>query len=250
MPSITWIDSTTEVREGESVDVFLVRVNNHQHSVTFGAYWHTDAGTAGTSDYVHQDTGAIGGNDSERRANRAKRTFRTRKDNLLEGNETFTARFSPVRRNVEDIGTTPPRDEKCELTILDADPNITEYRHYLGTGDGTTTPTASARPSRSRPPSAPAWMWTGTRAWGSRSTPTGGPPATSAVPAPTSWSSDTPSSRRTATPTASSMPGGYQDSNDGRWHNLVNRPYRHHRRRRCRRRRRTRRSLPGLLRHR
>ena len=76
---------TTEVREGEDVDVFLVRVTNHQHGVTFGAYWHTDAGTAGTSDYVHQNTGAIWGNDSERRANRAKRTFRTREDNLVEG---------------------------------------------------------------------------------------------------------------------------------------------------------------------
>ena len=87
---------TTEVREGESVNVFLVRVTNHQHSVTFGAYWHTDAGTTGTDDYVHQDTGAIWGNDSERRVNRAKRTFRTREDKLLEGSETFTARFSPV----------------------------------------------------------------------------------------------------------------------------------------------------------
>ena len=62
-------------------------------------------------------------------------------------------------------------------------------------------------------------MWAGTRAWGSGSTPTDGTPATSAVPAPTSWSSDTPSSRRTATPTASGCPAGYQDSN-GRWHNL------------------------------
>ena len=77
-------------------------MNNHQHSVTFGAYWHTDAGTAGTSDYVHQDTGAIGGNDSERLANRNKRTFRTQVDALTESNETFTARFTPTR-NVEDI---------------------------------------------------------------------------------------------------------------------------------------------------
>ena len=29
--------STTEVREGESVDIFLVRVTNHQHGVNFGA---------------------------------------------------------------------------------------------------------------------------------------------------------------------------------------------------------------------
>ena len=38
---------TTQVREGESVDVFLVQVTNHQHSENFGAKWHTDAGTAG-----------------------------------------------------------------------------------------------------------------------------------------------------------------------------------------------------------
>ena len=89
------------------MDVFLVRVTNHQHSVNFGAYWHTDAGTAGTDDYVHQDTSTNSSlfdwaTDAERLANRNKRTFRTRKDNLLEGNETFTARFSPTR-NVEDI---------------------------------------------------------------------------------------------------------------------------------------------------
>ena len=115
---------TTEVREGESVDVFLVRVTNHQHGVTFGAYWHTDAGTAGTDDYVHQDTGAIWGNDSERRANRAKRTFRTRQDSLLEGSETFTARFTPVDNVVD--RDDPARDEKCEITLIDDDPNITE----------------------------------------------------------------------------------------------------------------------------
>ena len=93
--------STTEVREGESVDVFLVRVTNHQHGVNFGAYWHTDA---------------------ERRANRVKRTFRTQVDALTESNETFTARFSSTR-NVVDLDD-PARDEKCEITIIDT-PNIT-----------------------------------------------------------------------------------------------------------------------------
>ena len=106
------------------MDVFLVRVNNHQHSVTFGAYWHTDAGTAGTSDYVYQDTGAIGGNDSERRANRVKRTFRTQVDALTESNETFTARFSPVDNVVD--RDDPEQDEKCEITIIDDAPNITD----------------------------------------------------------------------------------------------------------------------------
>ena len=89
------------------VDVFLVRVNNHQHSVNFGAYWHTDAGTAGTDDYVHQDTSTNSSlfdwaTDAKRLANRNKRTFRPQVDALTESNETFTARFSPTR-NVEDI---------------------------------------------------------------------------------------------------------------------------------------------------
>ena len=115
---------TTEVREGGSVDVFLVRVTNHQHNFTFGAYWHTDAGTAGTADYVHQNSGAVWGNYAEQRANRAKRTFRTREDSLVEGNETFTARFTPTG-NVVNLND-PDRDNKCEITITDDDPNITE----------------------------------------------------------------------------------------------------------------------------
>ena len=97
---------TTEVREGESVDVFLVRVTNHQHGVNFvgvnfGASWHTDA---------------------ECRANRVKRTFRTQVDALTESNETFTARFSSTR-NVVHLDDHA-RDEKCEITIIDT-PNIT-----------------------------------------------------------------------------------------------------------------------------
>ena len=65
------------------MDVFPVRVANYQHSVTFGAYWHTDAGTAGTDDYVHQDTDAIWGNKSEHLTNRAKRTFQSRQNSLV-----------------------------------------------------------------------------------------------------------------------------------------------------------------------
>ena len=106
------------------MDVFLVRVTNHQHIWTFYAYWHTDTGTAGRSDYVHQNTGAVSANDSESLANRAKRTFRTREDNLIEGNETFTARFTPVDNVVD--RNNPDRDEKCEITIIDDAPNITE----------------------------------------------------------------------------------------------------------------------------
>ena len=113
---------TTEVREGGSVDVFNTRVTNHQHDVTFGADWYTDVGTAGTDDYVHQDSRGIWANDSERTANRAKRTVQTLEDSLVEGNETFTIRTDSS--NIVDRND-PTRDEKCEITIIDDDPNIT-----------------------------------------------------------------------------------------------------------------------------
>ena len=114
---------TTEVVEGDSVDVFNVRVTNHQHGVPFSADWYTDVGTAGTDDYVHQSAGGIWSNESERLANRAKRAVETREDSLVEGNETFTIRtdsFNIVDRSDPDL------DEKCEITIIDDDPNITD----------------------------------------------------------------------------------------------------------------------------
>ena len=68
---------TTEVREGGSVDVFLVRVTDHDHWWEyFEAYWFTDAGTAGTEDYVAQD-GSVPirwSYDDERAANRVPGT--------------------------------------------------------------------------------------------------------------------------------------------------------------------------------
>ena len=117
---------TTEVREGDSVDVFLVRVTNHDHWWEyFGAYYFTDAGTAGTGDYVPQDgSGPIRWSyDSERAANRAIHTFETRQDALVEGNETFTVRTD--EGDIADLND-PDRDNKCDITIIDDDPNITE----------------------------------------------------------------------------------------------------------------------------
>ena len=114
----------TTVVEGDSVDVFLIRVTNHQHILPFAAYWHTDAGTAGTDDYVHQNTESIWSTREEHLANRAKRTFATREDTLIEGNETFTARFTPTDL-VVDLDD-PTRDNKCVITIIDNDPNITD----------------------------------------------------------------------------------------------------------------------------
>ena len=114
----------TTVVEGESVDVFLVRVTNHEHSANFGAYWQTRPGTADSTDYVHQDSDVVWSNDSERNANRAKRTFRTRQDSVLEGDETFTVRFTPTS-NVVDM-SNPERDNKCVITIIDDEFKITD----------------------------------------------------------------------------------------------------------------------------
>lgn len=113
----------TEVREGESVDVYLVRITNHQHDATFGAMWHTEAGTADSDDYVHRNTEAIWADDVDAAANRTAFTLQTKEDSLVEDNETFTIRFTPVDNVVD--RNDPDRDEKCDLTIIDDDLKIT-----------------------------------------------------------------------------------------------------------------------------
>ena len=113
---------TTEVREGENVEVFLVRVTNHNHTTKYWAYWYTDAGTADETDYVHQSSGKVWTTDAEAAADRDGRVFRTRNDNELEENETFTARFGPDD-DIVDLDD-PDWDNECEITILDDDPNI------------------------------------------------------------------------------------------------------------------------------
>ena len=208
---------TTEVREGDSVDVFLIRVANHQHSVTFGAYWRTDAGTAGTSDYVHQDTGAIWGSESERLANRAKRTFRTREDSLIEGNETFTARFSPVDIVVD--RNNPDRDEKCEITIIDDDPNITDVEvtsspardDTYGVGETIEiSATFSTDVEVDGDPGLGLWVGSNWRAAGYLR----GSGSDTLVFGYTVKADDSDSD-------GIKMDGGYQDNND-RWHNFLN----------------------------
>lgn len=111
------------VREGDSFEVTLVYLG-HQEGSYFGAAWHTDVGTAGTADYEAQDTEFINGSVEETRGGRWDRTFQTLQDNLLEEAETFTVRFSPTDNVVDP--DNPLRDEKCEITIRDDDPNITE----------------------------------------------------------------------------------------------------------------------------
>ncbi len=108
----------TEVNEGESVDVFLVHVPAFGPGTRIGALWRTDAGTAFAADYVHQQSrstvwGPYG-------SSRVARTVETREDYLVEGNETFTIRFTNTANVVDQ--DNPERDEKCEITIIDDDP--------------------------------------------------------------------------------------------------------------------------------
>ena len=113
---------TTEVREGDSFEVTLVYVGTITGGDRIGAFWHTDAGTADSTDYVHQDTGAIWGTPEDSADSRVNRKVRTRQDNLIEGNETFTVRFTTSAEIADP--DDPERDNKCEITIIDDDPNI------------------------------------------------------------------------------------------------------------------------------
>ena len=209
---------TTEVREGDSVDVFLVRVTNHDHWWEyFGAYWFTDAGTAGTDDYVPQDgSGPIRWSyDAERAANRAIHTFETRQDALVEGNETFTVRTD--EGDIADLND-PDRDNKCDITIIDDDPNITEVAVTSSAGRDNTyglgeTIEISATFSTSVEVNGnPALgFWAGT--WKGASY-LRGSGSNTLVFGYTVKSDDRDGN-------GISMDGGYQDSN-GTWHNFVN----------------------------
>ena len=55
---------------------------------------------------------------------------------MIEGNETFTARFSPVNNVVD--RNDPERDEKCVITIIDDDPNITDVEATSSPATGDT----------------------------------------------------------------------------------------------------------------
>ena len=105
--------------------MFLVRDWDEPSPRKFGAVWNTVAGTASTSDYTSRsDTNHTWGDGNEARANRVKETFRTTADNLVEGDETFTVKFVKPTGVVDP--DDPDKDNKCEITIEDDDPNITD----------------------------------------------------------------------------------------------------------------------------
>ena len=207
---------TTEVREGDSVDVFLVRVTNHDHWWEyFGAYWFTDAGTAGTDDYEDGSGPIRWSYDAERAANRAIHTFEIRQDALVEGNETFTVRTD--EGDIADLND-PDRDNKCDITIIDDAPNITEVAVTSSAGRDNTyglgeTIEISATFSTSVEVNGnPALgFWAGT--WKGASY-LRGSGSNTLVFGYTVKSDDRDGN-------GISMDGGYQDSN-GTWHNFVN----------------------------
>ena len=115
----------TEVYEGLPVDVYLVRVNNHQHNNYFWADWYTASGTAEAGYDLVQVYGLRqNSTQAETAANRMKRTFQTIQDDKVEGDETFKIYFLPDA-NVFDPND-PAKDNECEITILDDDPRITD----------------------------------------------------------------------------------------------------------------------------
>lgn len=118
-----WLDCpTTSVSEGSSFDVYLIREPVNAARRTFGAWWHTDPGTADARDYVElpgTSEDIQWANDEERQANRQPRTVYTEEDPRVEHDETLTVRFTPTD-NVHDIND-PERDHKCEITIQNND---------------------------------------------------------------------------------------------------------------------------------
>ena len=210
---------TTEVREGDSFEVTLVYAGDvgDINGRRMGAYWHTEAGTADSTDYVAQDTGPIWGSVEDSRDGRINRTFNTREDTLIEGSETFEVFFTTTA-NVVDMND-PDRDNRCGITIIDDDPNITDVRvvstpardETYGVGE-----TIRFRATFSRAvevdgnPALGLWVGSNWRSarylWGS------GTRRLAFGYTVRSGDSDDD---------GVSMDGGYQDSN-GTWHNFIN----------------------------
>ena len=121
----------TSVREGFPFWVTLVRATHNMHRHILKASWHTDAGTADSSDYTNWNGGAVEYPSYDARDGRVSQMFQVTRDNLDEEDETFTVRFSTpdvLTDNVHDHRfvapahvadpNNPARDGKCEITII------------------------------------------------------------------------------------------------------------------------------------
>ena len=117
---------TTEVAEGQSVNVYAVYRSHYEAAGTkFQLWFYTDAGTAGPSDYVEQNKKWTGQHDLfildlvNGGSRTLEWTVETRNDDQPEFDETFTIRFAPDTNTVDP--SDPDWDAKCEITIKDND---------------------------------------------------------------------------------------------------------------------------------
>ena len=122
----------TSVREGFPFWVTLVRATHNRHRHILKVSWHTDAGTADSSDYTNWNGGTVEYPSYDAVDGRVTQRFQVTRDNDLdEEDETFTVRFSTpdvLTDNVHDHRfvapahvanpNNPARDGKCEITII------------------------------------------------------------------------------------------------------------------------------------
>ena len=114
----------SEVAEGQSVNVKVAWVGHDEPGLVMGTYFTTEAGSAGPSDYVEQDSKWTGwwevssGFVSEG-LYKFDWTVETTDDDLPEYPETFTVYFGPPDE-FDDAGN-PVRHGLCEITITDDD---------------------------------------------------------------------------------------------------------------------------------
>ena len=133
---------TTEVEEGKTLGVYFVVRDHYEASWKgFRGYFYTDSGTAGTDDYVEQKntaTPVYSTNKSDLDKDGLQRgywTVKTKSDDVLESDETFTLRFDTERSTVVDAND-PDLDEKCEITIKDATPGVRVSESTLAMDEG------------------------------------------------------------------------------------------------------------------
>ncbi len=112
----------TDVLEGESLDVFLVRADDATVVESLGASWRVIAATAAASDFSSFESNFEWSTDPETGEYRMAGSIATSQDDLTEGDETFTVGYA--------LGNDADAEliETCVVTIKDDDPHVTELR--------------------------------------------------------------------------------------------------------------------------
>ena len=126
---------TTEVPEGGSVDVYLVRVADHEHDdyASFGAYWYTQVRSALGADFYGFHGNFYSSTEAEQLTGRSARAIVTRQDGLAEGNEYYEV---SIDRPTGALAENQP--SSCNIIIIDDDPRITEVEVTSSPGRGDT----------------------------------------------------------------------------------------------------------------